>query len=321
MNTINTLNGVILASRDEVTEHAENPTVHLTEEERIAWNAKADASQLDTKADASALSAHETNTTVHVSQEEKEKWSARNTNGVLAATQDGLDEHAENKTIHLTEEERQRWNSQMAESDIRALVDARLYEAGAEVKKLKSSQLEFPREGGHASLIVDTNVPFLPYWFSIAAPRPTPHLPPNATVVSTEKGLEIEVTANKSVGRILYGLEVYAGDPEYGPWSEMGTIMWLQHSNAVGDISLITSEGDEYDFLVTCNYPWRLAASNLTVTPSSGEAGTTQVHGIATSDYNKDLALVAMDDSTEESIYHYTFSDNKQKIIQSYEHQ
>lgn len=114
MNTTNTLNGVILASRDEVIEHAENTAVHLTEEERTTWNAKANASQLDTKADASTLTAHETNTTVHVSQEEKQKWNARTTKGVVAATQDGLDEHTENTAVHITEEERIAWNSAAA---------------------------------------------------------------------------------------------------------------------------------------------------------------------------------------------------------------
>lgn len=114
MNTINTLNGVILASRDEVIEHAENTTVHLTEEERTAWNAKADASQLVTKADAATFTAHETNTTVHVTQQERETWNARTTKGVVAATQDGLDEHVENTTVHVTEEERTAWNSAAA---------------------------------------------------------------------------------------------------------------------------------------------------------------------------------------------------------------
>ena len=122
MNTINTLNGVILASRDEVTEHAENTAVHLTEEERTMWNAKANASQLDTKADASALTAHETNTTVHVSQEEKEKWNARTTKGIVAATQDGLDEHTENTTVHITEEERTAWNNKTDASSIPPLL-------------------------------------------------------------------------------------------------------------------------------------------------------------------------------------------------------
>lgn len=111
MNTINTLNGVILASRDEVTEHAENTTVHLTEEERTTWNAKADASALSGKVDTGTFTAHETNPTVHVTQEEREKWNARTTKGVVTATQDGLDEHAENTAVHITEEERQRWNT------------------------------------------------------------------------------------------------------------------------------------------------------------------------------------------------------------------
>lgn len=118
MNTINTLNGVILASRGEVTEHAENPTVHLTEEERIVWNAKADAAQLDAKADAATFTAHENNQTVHVSEEEKEKWNARTTKGVVAATQDGLDEHAGNTTVHVTDAERTSWNEKAEVADI-----------------------------------------------------------------------------------------------------------------------------------------------------------------------------------------------------------
>ncbi len=114
MDTTNILNGVTLASRDEVTEHAENTAVHLTEEERTAWNAKADAAQLDAKADAATFTAHENNQTVHVSEEEKEKWNARTTKGVVAATQDGLDEHARNTTVHVIDAERTVWNEAAA---------------------------------------------------------------------------------------------------------------------------------------------------------------------------------------------------------------
>ena len=88
--------------------------IHLTEEERIAWNAKADASALSGKVDTSTFAAHETNTTVHVSQEEKEKWNARNTKGAVVATQDGLDAHTENTTAHITGEERAAWNAASA---------------------------------------------------------------------------------------------------------------------------------------------------------------------------------------------------------------
>lgn len=122
MNTTNILNGVTLASRDEVTEHTENATVHLTEEERNTWNAKADASALAGKVDTGTFTAHETDPTVHVSQEEREKWNARTTKGVVAATQDGLDEHTENTTVHITEEERITWNAEVDSSELNSKV-------------------------------------------------------------------------------------------------------------------------------------------------------------------------------------------------------
>lgn len=114
MNKITTVNGVLVAAQSDFAGHAEDKTIHLTEEERAAWNAKADASTLSGKVDTGTFTAHETNTTVHVSQEEKEKWNARNTKGVVTATQDGLDEHTENTTVHITEEERTAWNEAAA---------------------------------------------------------------------------------------------------------------------------------------------------------------------------------------------------------------
>lgn len=114
MNTINILNGVTLASQDEITEHSENTTVHLTEEERTAWNTKVDPVQLDSKVDACKFTSHETNAEVHVTKQEREKWNTRTTKGVVAATQDGLDNHIENMTVHVTEEERTTWNTTAA---------------------------------------------------------------------------------------------------------------------------------------------------------------------------------------------------------------
>ena len=85
MNKITTVNGVLVAAQSDFASHAQDKMIHLTEEERIAWNAKADASALSGKVDTSTFAAHETNTTVHVSQEEKEKWNARNTKGAVVA--------------------------------------------------------------------------------------------------------------------------------------------------------------------------------------------------------------------------------------------
>lgn len=46
MDTINTINGIRVASQEEVTGHTRNMTVHLTREERTAWNAKAEHSSV-----------------------------------------------------------------------------------------------------------------------------------------------------------------------------------------------------------------------------------------------------------------------------------
>lgn len=39
MNKVNIINGILLASRNELTGHTENATVHVTQEERERWNA------------------------------------------------------------------------------------------------------------------------------------------------------------------------------------------------------------------------------------------------------------------------------------------
>ena len=111
MNSINTINGVLVAAQSDFIGHAENKTMHLTEEERDVWNAKAEASTLSGKVDTGTITAPETNVTLHVTQEEREKWNTRNTKGAMVATQDGLDEHTENTAIHITSEERDRWNN------------------------------------------------------------------------------------------------------------------------------------------------------------------------------------------------------------------
>ena len=42
MNKITSINGILVAPQNDLNEHAENGTVHITEEERTAWNAKQD---------------------------------------------------------------------------------------------------------------------------------------------------------------------------------------------------------------------------------------------------------------------------------------
>ena len=75
MDKITTINGILLGTQNDFNEHVENTTVHLTEEERDVWNAKADASSLSSKVDTAVFTAHETNAVVHITEEERKKWN------------------------------------------------------------------------------------------------------------------------------------------------------------------------------------------------------------------------------------------------------
>lgn len=95
MNKINTINGVLMASQDELNEHVENGTAHVTEEERTVWNTQASV----------------------------------NAKGIVIATQGDLDEHTANKAIHLTEEERTAWNAKADTLDLVSKVDVETFNA------------------------------------------------------------------------------------------------------------------------------------------------------------------------------------------------
>ena len=94
MNKITSINGTLMASLNELNEHVENGTAHVTEEERTAWNNQ---------------------TTV-------------NAKGILIATQGDLDEHAENRTIHLTAEERTAWNNKADASSLASKVNTTTFQ-------------------------------------------------------------------------------------------------------------------------------------------------------------------------------------------------
>lgn len=76
MNKITTINGVLITPQDDFTGHAENKTLHTTEEERAAWNAKANSSELASKVNVEAFTAHEADATAHLTSEEREHWNA-----------------------------------------------------------------------------------------------------------------------------------------------------------------------------------------------------------------------------------------------------
>lgn len=76
MNKITTINGILMATQNDFTKHAENTTTHITEKERTFWNTKADASELATKVNTNTFSTHTKDTTAHVASEERMRWNS-----------------------------------------------------------------------------------------------------------------------------------------------------------------------------------------------------------------------------------------------------
>lgn len=58
------------AAQADVSAHVADTVVHVTAEERSAWNAKADSSALSSKADATVLDAHTSDATAHLTADE-----------------------------------------------------------------------------------------------------------------------------------------------------------------------------------------------------------------------------------------------------------
>ena len=90
MNKITSINGTLLTPLNELNEHTGNKAIHVTEDERITWNAKADASTLSTKTDTSAFDAHTNDTVVHITAKERETWDGK---------QDKLTDESGNMTL------------------------------------------------------------------------------------------------------------------------------------------------------------------------------------------------------------------------------
>lgn len=80
--------------------HISNTTIHVTAEDKAAWNGKADAS---------ALTAHTGNTTIHVTAADKEAWNGKADASALTA-------HTGDTTIHVTSADKQAWDGHIADT-------------------------------------------------------------------------------------------------------------------------------------------------------------------------------------------------------------
>jgi hypothetical protein len=113
MNKITSINGTLLASLNELNEHTENESMHVTEDERTAWNTqatvKAKGTLIATQED---LDEHTGNKAIHVAEEERTAWDAKADASALSTKVDMsvFDAHKNDAVVHIKEKERETWN-------------------------------------------------------------------------------------------------------------------------------------------------------------------------------------------------------------------
>lgn len=93
----------------EVSEHINDSTAHITDGERTLWNNKLESSALN------PFNEHIDDSYIHITQEEHENYNAHIINNEIHTTQnerETYNQHIENQNIHVTASDKERWNSQ-----------------------------------------------------------------------------------------------------------------------------------------------------------------------------------------------------------------
>ena len=85
------------ADGDELSGHINDGNVHVTEEEKLSWNGKVDDGSFAT---------HTDDADIHVTKEEKESWDSK-------VDSDELSDHANDTDIHVTKAEKDSWNKEL----------------------------------------------------------------------------------------------------------------------------------------------------------------------------------------------------------------
>lgn len=75
MNKITSINGILLTPQNDFYQHEKNNSAHITEDERTAWNSKAEASEVNSKVSTETFDAHKADASVHITDEERTRWN------------------------------------------------------------------------------------------------------------------------------------------------------------------------------------------------------------------------------------------------------
>lgn len=114
MNKNTSINGILLTTQNDFSRHVKDDTVHVTEEERTAWNAQTTVNAkgiiIATQED---LDGHSSDAAIHITETERTVWNAKAEASEVNAKTDreAFDAHTGNTTAHVTAEERRRWNA------------------------------------------------------------------------------------------------------------------------------------------------------------------------------------------------------------------
>jgi DNA repair exonuclease SbcCD ATPase subunit len=131
--------GYEILSQDlaDVQKHAANEDIHVTVEQKEAWDAKPTVEDLvnaigEAKTDLTAtISEHTEDESIHVTLEDKARWDAATNEAIEASIEEVKNsleveitkagEHIDNSDIHITAEEREAWNNQVSQESFNDL--------------------------------------------------------------------------------------------------------------------------------------------------------------------------------------------------------
>ncbi len=171
INKVNTAITTAGEAKQAVTTHTENSVIHITANERTAWNGKADESD---------LTAHTGNTTVHITASERSSWNAKYSKPATGIPVDDMEagvaeslanadlaladvgalsqnfiNHEGDTTVHITASERTAWNAKANASTLNSHTGNATIHTTAEEKALWNGKYTKPETGISAEDLSD----------------------------------------------------------------------------------------------------------------------------------------------------------------------
>ena len=99
-----------------ITEHINNAEIHVTAENKQAWDAKAEQADIDSAI--APATAHIADADLHVTAQDKQAWSGKAEQSDIESAVAPATAHISNSDLHVTAEDKASWNAKAEQSDI-----------------------------------------------------------------------------------------------------------------------------------------------------------------------------------------------------------